>query len=355
MPETIVFRVDAAPHIGSGHVRRCLSLAEYFKGSATTCLFVVRPAQNDLANDIRSSGFKVQYLPVIDSQPSFDWQEDAIGTLEIVKKLHVSWLIVDHYGIDARWHKVLKPEVGSLMVIDDLANRPYEADLLLDQTYGREMADYRELVPLHCKLLVGSDYALLRQAFNKERSASLARRGAIKKINTVLLTTGGGDDNGFTLGAVKQFVQTPEGQRPSLKVIFSDSSPDYQNLCEICETHPGSVKLLTNVNDMEMHMAECDFAIGSGGTTSWERCCLGLPTALVVLADNQIFVAKALDAVGAARVIEHEMLSTNWILPLIAELNANMEIYWKMVGSASRLCDGRGAERVFVEMEKLSA
>ena len=169
----VVFRVDSSLQIGSGHVMRCLTLAEGLRKNGADVIFICRKLTGNLASKISDSGFKVFELKLSDKKIIDDklfhskWLEvtqllDSEQSKEIIKNIKPDWLIVDHYALDHEWELKLKPYVKYVMVIDDLADRRHECDLLLDQTLGRKKEDYDELVPKLCKMLLGTSFCLLR-------------------------------------------------------------------------------------------------------------------------------------------------------------------------------------------------
>lgn len=167
----IVFRVDSATQIGSGHLMRCLTLATALREKGATCAFVCRSHPNNLIALLRQKGFTVYELPQGTEPRSSDdlgvpLEVDAQQTQTLLEKLgQVDWLVVDHYGIDANWERFLRPWVKRIFVIDDLADRPHDCDVLLDQNYTHRQDRYDGLVPAHCSLLLGPQYALLRSEF----------------------------------------------------------------------------------------------------------------------------------------------------------------------------------------------
>ena len=214
----IAFRVDASLQIGTGHVMRCLTLADALAAQGADCLFICREHQGNLIEHIRNKGYCVHALPVLPSVCASSlaintvsdeqslahshWLgatqvEDAAACAAILAGVKPDWLIVDHYALDARWELALKSHYRKLMVIDDLADRPHLCDLLLDQTFGRDAEDYHELVPAISRLLCGSRYALLRPEFAALRDYSLQRR-ANPQLRQLLITMGGVDKDNAT-------------------------------------------------------------------------------------------------------------------------------------------------------------
>ena len=207
MPVSVVFRVDASLQMGTGHVMRCLTLADALKIKGAVCHFICREQLGDLITRTRERGYQVHTLPVenvvvseVDDEETYDnnkpahshwlgtrWKTDAELTSVILENLRPDWLVVDHYALDAHWESEVRKNCKKLMVIDDLADRMHDCDLLLDQTFGRIEDTYKPWVPQQCKLLTGSKYSLLRPEFAALRQFSLQRREN-PKLEHILIT-----------------------------------------------------------------------------------------------------------------------------------------------------------------------
>ena len=337
--QKILFRADASLEIGTGHVMRCLTLAKALQGAA--CSFACRAHEGNLIDYIRAQGFAVQVLPLV--SPSWlgaSWQEDAAQT---AKAGPHDWLTVDHYALDANWETAMRPHATRIMAIDDLADRPHDCDLLLDQNLGRNAEDYAGRVPADCPLLLGPSYALLRPEFTMWREKSLVRReGGLK---TLLITMGGVDQHNVTgdiLAALKGSA-LPGGAE--IKVVMGPHAPWLAEVKAAAAVMPWPSEVLVGVSNMAELMAGSDLAIGAAGSTSWERCCLGLPTLALVLADNQreaagfLEEAKAIILLGDAR-------NENWQARLPVVLAAlSPENLAALSRNARAIVDGKGVEK----------
>lgn len=357
----VIFRVDASREIGTGHLMRCLTLAHALRERGGECHFIVREHPGNLADGVSSRGFRVWMLPagfaslevgtpeepVLPSHASWlgaRWQTDVEQTAAILKSLQPQWLIVDHYGLDARWESALRGYYGSLMVIDDLADRRHCCELLLDQTFGREAGDYSSCVPQRCKVLAGSSYALLRPEFAAMREFSLSRRenAPVKKL---LISMGGSNQSAVTRRVMAALQRTALPDDCGITVVLgAGAGPDCLGAAAAAMRWAVDVKV--DVLNMAGLMAESDIAIGGAGATSWERCCLGLPSIVIVLAVNQRGVAAALREAGAARVVpdqaDIEMRLPAEVEPLLRSAQCRSE----MSRAANCVTDGRGAEAV---------
>jgi UDP-2,4-diacetamido-2,4,6-trideoxy-beta-L-altropyranose hydrolase len=367
----VVFRVDASLQIGSGHFMRCLTLAEALRVNGVQCHFICRAHAGNLLGLILHSGFGFSELPleILRSHPKkqvvidypkvnehaqwlgCDWQNDAEQTRAIVEKLQPDLLVVDHYALDQQWEFVLRPYCKKLFVIDDLADRPHQCDFLLDQNLGRLPQDYSKLVPSHCKVLAGPQYALLRQEFSKLRAYSLQRRQQ-PTLKHLLISMGGVDlpnASGQVLQALKDCI-LPKDCHVSL--VMGHQAPWLTKVRAQAQDMPWKTEVLVNISDMAQCMADSDLAIGAAGSTSWERCCLGLPTLLTVLAKNQENAASYLELAGAAYCLSLDVQLNQRLRDRIQYLLNQSDGLNRMTNNASRITDGMGVERVITEIQK---
>lgn len=355
----VVFRTDAAFHVGTGHVMRCLTLANALRAMGWQTLFICRDHEGHLADTVRQQGHECILLPhpslPVIKQPDPSalpphagwlgeaWPTDLQQTRDALAGCKPDWLVVDHYALDARWESPLRDIVGRIFVIDDLADRPHDCELLLDQTLGREPEDYTKWVPAHCRILTGPHYALLRPEFARWRDYSLARRQGAP-LCKLLLNLGGVDPSNMTgkvLGAMAA-AGLPEGIE--LTVVMGLSAPHLQEVSAQAACMPVPTTVITNAGNMAELMANSDLAIGAAGATSWERCCLGLPTIMLVLADNQKQLAYSLAKNGAVvSVHDSSSISSSWLLE---EMNITDERLISISYRSRNLVDGLGCDRV---------
>jgi UDP-2,4-diacetamido-2,4,6-trideoxy-beta-L-altropyranose hydrolase len=358
----VVFRTDASLQIGTGHVMRCLTLADTLAEHGTDCLFICRAHEGNLIDLIRTRGHNAHALPVEAAQPESaaalthaSWlgatqAQDAAACASILAAHRPDWLVVDHYALDARWERALAPNYRKLMVIDDLADRAHACDLLLDQTFGREAADYRPLVPANCRLLCGSQYALLRPAFAALRPYSLQRR-AQPVVRELLITLGGVDKDNATRQVLQALRTCPLPADCRITVVMGTTAPWLEEVRTQALTMPWPTRVLVGVSDMAQLMADSDLAIGAAGSTSWERCCLGLPTLMLVLADNQRKMAQGLEKSGAAKLIHPDPCATTQLGELLLALIHDPVPLLHMIACAASVVDGSGAHAVRRRME----
>ena len=356
------FRVDASILIGSGHVMRCLALAEFLHNHGHRCLFICREHTGHLSRTIQERGFEVFLIETPD-QPNdlpdiswcshahwlgVDWQKDADETFRLLEKQSVDWLIVDHYALDAQWERQISPVVGNIMVIDDLADRPHQCSILLDQNYGSTPQQYAGLVPNDCKCLIGPMYALLRPEFINLREWSLRRRSN-GRIDRVLISFGGVDKDNFTGQMLASLAVDPLNYGIEFDVVMGASAQHIELVRTQSDELPLNISISQNVNDMADRMARADISIGAGGSTSWERCCMGLPTILLIMAENQKRAASSLEDVGAV-IIANSCGDAARVLRGILENSAETKKVSEMVQANIELVAGDGCSRIFDEL-----
>lgn len=338
---------------------RCLTLADELARQGHECRFVCRGHQGHLGDLISSKGYGLILLPPPvenerhgESDNSDDyaawlgvpWQEDARQTLHSIEPLKADWLVVDHYALDAEWEKELAHAVGDIMGIDDLANRAHVCSLLLDQNLGREHEDYEALVPDTCERLIGPCYALLRPEFFALRDKSLARRKA-PELRRILITLGGVDRDNVT-GQILTGLATCQ-LHPSMviDVVMGKAAPHLKEVEGQVKHFPFKVTINVNVSDMAERMCRADLAIGAAGSTSWERCCMGLPTITVVLAENQRLIGEALHTSGAGLMLGMDQIADELskLVKFLSEAPVELRRHSRV---ASEMCDGDGVKRV---------
>jgi UDP-2,4-diacetamido-2,4,6-trideoxy-beta-L-altropyranose hydrolase len=294
----IAIRADASTRIGSGHVMRCLTLAEDLRDAGADTTFVCRDLSGNLVQLIHSHQHQVAVLPAVrppagDETP--DWQQDWNETQSaLAPRAPFDWIIVDHYRLDRRWEGAARALAQRIMVIDDLADRPHDCDLLLDQNYYRNLEErYRDLVPQRCSLFLGPRYALLRKEF---RGARLRPRETVG-IARVLVFFGGADLTGETEKVIHA-LQNTEFSGIAADVVVGSSNPRIQEIRRLCESLP-NVALHVQTDRMAKLMSDADLAIGAGGATTWERFRSELPAITVVTAPNQRETTLDLAEAGA--------------------------------------------------------
>ena len=354
-PARVVFRCDAAVAMGSGHVMRCLTLARALKAEGTECHFICRAHPGHLLDAIRVAGFAFHALPAGEtargSLAHAHWlgasqEEDAAQSLALICGLQPDWLVVDHYALDVVWEQVLRTVSKRLMVIDDLADRVHDAELLLDQNLGRRAEDYLTLVPPHGRVLAGPAFALLRDEFPAARAPSLRRRPS-PAVRDLLVSLGGADAQNVTCAVLEALLNCPLPPECRVSVILGLANPWLANVRALARRLPWATEVMVDVPDMARHLCVADLVIGAAGGSAWERCCLGVPSVILVLAANQRAGANALSQAGGALLAE----SPDNLPELFARLDAVGLA--SLSARAAEVCDGHGSQRVLEAMKML--
>ena len=357
--KTAVIRVDGAPFMGIGHIMRCLTLADTLVQAGWASVFVCREFENHYCDMITAKGFELRLLPAprksddlltTNESPPYahwlgvSWQTDCAQTLEALKDLKsIDLLIVDHYGIDWHWHEKMRGAAERIFVIDDLADRPLDCDFLLDQTYGRMAAEYSALTPQACRRLCGSEYTLLRDEFSDLRERAIKK--ARNKAQNIFISMGGGDPLDTT-GIILRALESLD-EKLSIAIILSSKAPHLKKLKTQARASHHDIKIIPDCKDVAAQMLKADVAFGAGGTTSWERCCLGLPALIAVLADNQDLIAEKLAQAGAViNLGSVENIDESHIRQAFIDLASDSAKLDTMARSAAAICDGQGKHRV---------
>ena len=298
----VYIRTDASIEIGTGHVMRCLTLAGKLREQGADVCFICRKHKGHLCDLIQEKGYKVLKLPVppgnIMTQNvtrHTQWlgvplSVDANQTKELLSNGLVDLLIVDHYAINEEWERILRVQAKKMMVIDDLADRKHHCDFLLDQNFIINYQNrYHSLVPAHCKTFLGPNYVLLRAEFYNELRKQKLRKGAVKRI----LIFFGGIDHSNETGKALSSVLALGRNNIQVDVVVGQSNRYKDQIASICKMYD-FLHFHCQIENMAEIMRLADLAIGAGGTTTWERCFLGLPSIVVSIAENQEEICQSL-------------------------------------------------------------
>ena len=322
MPEAL-FRADAAPEVGGGHIIRCLALAAALADRGWGCHFLVARGTVATVPALAQAGHSVHE------------GEDAWAAAPETADL----LVVDHYRLGEAWESGWRGRVCRILAIDDLADRRHDCDFLLDPTAGRAAADYAALVPADCRLLLGPRYVPLRREFAQHRRAALARRDG-GPVNRLLIAPGATDPTDLA-SVLNDAAETLPAV--AIDIAIGGAAPHLPRLRERAARSP-RLHLHIDTTDMAGLMAVADLCLGAGGSTSGERCCLGLPTLLAVVADNQEGVARGLVAAGAVEIVAENDRAR--LTAALYRLTADGPRRRAMSQAGAAVCDGEGARRV---------
>ena len=335
-----VFRADASPSIGTGHVIRCRTLASALVARGWTATLATRALPDGLSSSLRRAGVGMLVLDA--AMPlAADPDRIAAGT-----DRPIALLVADHYGIDAAWLAAMRAHASVTMAIDDLADRPQPVDLLLNQNLGVDATRYDALVPADARVLIGPRFALVRPEFAELRARPRARDGRVERV---IVFIGGADEADLTSLAVDALIDL---DLPGDVVVGSAYGP-LDALRARLDIHP-ALRLHVNVDAMADLMDGADLAIGSPGSASWERCTVGLPTVLVAIADNQRVVERGLVEVGAAVSLGwHASVTAAMVTDTLRTLIADPVRVAAMSHAAAAVTDGHGSDRVIAAIEEL--
>lgn len=354
----IVFRVDASLTMGSGHLMRCLTLANCLHSHGAQIVFICRHLPESLHRMLFVAGHSCVMLPDRSQPPSVEGAElahaewlgtsqsvDAEDTLLVLGSVECNWLIVDHYALDVTWERKLRHRACRILVIDDLADRMHDCDLLLDQNLYTDAEDrYLGKVPNACQQLLGPRYALLRPEFAVARRHLRTRDGVVRRI---LLFFGGMDSANVTGQAMAALAQL---HRPDIAVdvVIGAQHPALSAIEVDCQAFGWACHVQSE--DMATLMAAADIAIGAGGSATWERCSQGLPTiALAISANQKQLVEDAASAGILLELIADETSGstlTQAIQDRILQCLQRPQLLLSLALRGTELVDGAGVERV---------
>ncbi|HKP95128.1 MAG TPA: UDP-2,4-diacetamido-2,4,6-trideoxy-beta-L-altropyranose hydrolase [Fibrobacteria bacterium] len=350
----IAFRVDASVRMGTGHVARCLCLADAFAERGDKVRFLTREFDPAVSAWLRGRGHETIGLPAPppgaagpeardhpETWLGVPWQRDAEEVGDALAGTVVDLLVADHYGLDRRWESRVRPIAHKVMVLDDGGDRHHDCDVLLDQNlHGEGDPGPAGRVPGHCRLLLGPRFALLRPEFRLPGEEAVPRDGSLRSV----LVFFGGSDPTNEAGKALEGLLRAGGPELRITVVAGGLNPHMAELEKMKAALPG-LTVHRQVDFMARLMREADLAIGAGGTATWERCRMGLPALVAILAENQAEIAAAVAAAGAQRTLGWGRdLGPEDYAAAVRRLDA--ETLSEMSRAGMRLVDGKGCERV---------
>ncbi len=336
----VLFRCDSSAIIGAGHLMRDLALAQALRRRGSKVEFVCRPARGDAIGVLESAEFKVYRL----LESGADEASDAAGIAMWLDRQGVqfNWLVVDHYGLGSQWESSLRSRVGRILVIDDLANRAHDCDVLLDQNFHLDPTGrYKALLPDACVTLFGPHFALIRSEFAQERAKTLLRNGLIRRL---FVSFGGADSGHETFRTVAAILNIDKSIH--IEVVVGRSYSRFDELDLLC-SKASNISLYRQPDHIARLMNEADIAIGAGGITTWERCCLKLPAIVISNAPNQepsmqaMATAQNLVYLGRAGEVTGSAINDS-----LRRLIDDPQEVRRLSLAAGELVDGKGCELV---------
>ncbi|WP_338751611.1 UDP-2,4-diacetamido-2,4,6-trideoxy-beta-L-altropyranose hydrolase [Bacillus sp. FJAT-52991] len=343
----ILVRVDSSTQIGSGHVMRCLTLADILQKKGICVEFICRELQGNLISFISQKGYRVHILKknntIQQGNASYlkhalwlevSMEQDAKETCEIISQSNKEFnlLIVDHYALDINWEKQIKKHVKKIMVIDDLADRNHLCDILLDQNfYKNQESRYDNKVPFNCKKFLGPNYVLLREEFYK-----LSPSSSRLKVERIILFFGGTDPTNETIKAINAFLSLVKSE-VRVDVIVGTTNANKKEIEELCYAQD-NIEYHCQVSNIAELMSRADLAVGAGGTAIYERCYVGLPTIVVTIANNQEAIVRDLHDEGHIYYLgKKEEVSESDLARAMLYFISNEQIRNKLSNSAKSL------------------
>lgn len=335
----VLFRTDASIALGTGHVMRCATLAQGLVEAGHDVQFLCRDGAGNLNAWLEGQGFPVARLAATGT-PVSQYADAGACRAAMAGQAH-DWLVVDHYELDAAWEREMTVRGARLLAIDDFG-RPHDCDVVLDQNYPNPTHRlYQSRAAGAGKTLLGPQFALVRPEFAKLRPASLARRGGA--LARVLVFMGGSDPVDETTKALAGLALAAP-RHLAVDVVIGGTNPHRRVITAACAKIPNA-SLYVQTPRMAELMAAADLALSAGGTATWERCVLGLPSLVTILAQNQATIAAAVAAAGALKLLGwYDDITANHYADALNALDARA--ITDMSRKAAAICDGLGVDRV---------
>lgn len=340
---TFGIRVDSSARIGTGHLVRCLTLAKKLRSRGEDVIFLSQSLDGDMSSLATDAGFEV--LNVNTSQTNNKTPEalDAIESLRLIKSRSINRVILDHYELSLGWEEQINNEVDDVFVIDDLTNRRHRCDLLLNQN----------LVPPHDEaytssdhgarqVLIGPKFALLQDEYESIRSIRSEENSRVERISVFM----GGSDPSNATELVLRSLDAIDLTGIAVDVVIGQANSNRAQLLEAFGSNP-AFTFHTGFSSLAVLFSESDLAIGAGGTTNWERMCLGVPSIVIDIAENQREICVDLARAGLIEYLgsSHSVRQTD-IQDAIEKLRSDQELRNQFSWQGQITVDGLGATRV---------
>lgn len=340
----VLIRADASTQMGTGHVMRCLALAQACLAEGWQVSFLMGKGVPSLAQRLKDEG-----IEIIEMLEPWGAEADAQQTIQLAKTLEADWVVVDGYHFEADYQKWLKDAGLRVLVLDDYGHAShYWADVVLNQNITADEALYSSREP-YTQLLLGTRYVLLRKEFWPWRNW---QRQIPPIASKVLVTLGGSDPDNVTLPVI-QALQKVQIEGLEIVVVVGGSNPHYEQLVQMIKNSDTKISLKHNVTNMPELMAWADLAITAGGSTCWETAFMGLPSIAIILAENQTAIVKNLSALNAVIDISfHEAFEINSLVHCLQQYLEQQELRLGLSRTSSDLVDGYGPDRLMMALQK---
>jgi len=351
----IAIRVDASHEIGTGHVKRCLALAQALAEVGADVIIVSRKLDDTAPRLLASAVFPVRWLavpegragteesqlPVHAAWARVNWADDAAETAACLSADAPDWVVIDHYAFDARWHRFIRNALNCrIAAVDDLADRPLDCDLLIDQNWHQDHDEkYRDCFESGVQILGGPRYALLGAAYR--RAPKYQYSDVVRSIGIFM----GGTDAANRGETMLEACVDAAGFAGPVAVVSTSSNPNLERIKTAIERRRG-VRLRLDLPDLSDFYAQHDLQLGAGGSSTWERCCIGVPSLVLAVALNQRHVIDPLEHLGVLRLVKNAGRDTAGLGKEIRALIDDTHARSRMARLARTLVDGEGAHRV---------
>jgi len=352
----IAIRVDASLEIGTGHLVRCITLANALKSYAVEIRFLCRYIPEHFEILLNKLNINLVKLSGVSQNENLNevthshWlgvnqKTDADESIDVLSDQDWDWLIIDHYSLDERWERELRGTTKKIMVIDDIADRKHDCELLLDQNLNiDDVSRYANKVPEYCQQLIGPRYALIREEFQKLRHQLKRDTATVKRI----LVFFGGVDSENNTEKVILAIEKLDIADVAIDVVIGSKHSASESIRSICQKAGFSLHI--QVDNMAELMTAADLAIGAGGITIWERCCLGLPSLIFCCAENQNEQIKSAANKGLIYALDNQTISTSVIQRHVLCLLENSYVRQRLSEVGMKYVDGKGVQRVILAM-----
>lgn len=363
MSKRVLFRVDSGSQLGIGHVRRCASLANALNEIGFECVFVCLDLPQNISDYLKARGFLVYFITGYAKE--FGWtvcesdqhlglgekifkQADWLATSKITDVFKPDLLVVDHYFLDKTWEEKFKKRGITIVAIDDLANRPHDCDIIIDQNYFGSQVDlrYESLVPNDCIKLLGPSHAIIEKEYS-ELSKSKKVNNDVKKV---LISLGGSDPTNAT-SLVLELLLESQMAHLNFDVVLGPSNVFHKEI-EKQTYHVPNVKIHRAPDSLLKLMSESDVVIGAGGSSIWERMTLGIPSLVIGIAENQVAICQRLAADGLIIYVgkSNEISASHFIREFEHLVNSSLKRK-NMAAKNKEIVNGAGAQKVAMKLE----
>jgi len=326
-----VFRVDSGPEIGVGHLMRCLIIADKLLINGSDCVFVMTQVSEENKKLIEKKGHCVAKIK----------NEEEYYSLLVFHQ--PEWLIVDHYKLDCKFELSSRNYVKKILVIDDLADRCHDCDILLDQNPFRLMEEYFSLIDndsvTYC---LGNKYSLVSSGFIKKRRDICSLKETIR-MNYGLISLGGSDPKNITMELLYAIERIDSLRHTTWYVVAGINNKNWKKIESYCLASDLNIVFKKNIENIENIMHKVDFSIGGMGMMVWERACIGLPSLSIKIADNQSSSVMIVNKYKLGEVLDISDISSEKIDEKITNLRMN---YREYIENGFELIDGMGVDRL---------